>query len=140
MYSKKRCAQELFASFGSPRETCKDKYSDDKYRFLFEPSPGLKHPTTKHQEFVEYFKEEVKIANITAKVDFQKRVNIIPGQCILYFHVLCTSTVIIYHMWQSQVEIKYYSVQIKLVPVQFEHQAHTSTVYIMLYFILHTCI
>ena len=40
-------------------------------------------------------------------------------------------------MWQSQVEIKYYSVQTKLVLVQFEHQAHTSTVYIMLYFILH---
>ena len=86
MYSKlsrRRCAQELDEGF------------------LFEPTFGPKYPRTKHQEFVKYFKKGVKIAHITAKVEFQKRVNIIPGQCILYF--LCTSTVIIAYV-ESQGE------------------------------------
>lgn len=93
--SKRRCAQELLAY--------EDEYSDDE-RFLFEPSPGLKHPRTKHQEFVKYLKDGVKIADITAKVEFQKRVNIIPGQCILYFP--CTSTITIAYV-ESQGEIEY---------------------------------
>ena len=98
MYSKlsrRRCAQELPACSRLLRETYEDEYSDDEYteRFLFKPSPGLKHPRTKHQEFMKYLEEGVKIADITAKVEFQKRVKIIQGQCILYF--LCTSTITI---------------------------------------------
>ena len=94
--SKRRCAQELLAY--------KDEYSDDE-RFLFEPSFGPKYPRTKHQEFMEYLKEGVKIADITAKkVEFQKRVNIIPGQCVLYFP--CTSTITIAYV-ESQGEIEY---------------------------------
>ena len=89
MYSKlsrRRCAQEFLASFRLLREIYEDEYSDDE-RFLFKPSFGPKYPRTKHQEFVEYFKEGVKIADITANLEvlFLKRVNIIniPGQCIL---------------------------------------------------------
>ena len=102
--SKRRCAQELLAY--------EDEYSDDE-RFLFEPSFGPKHPRTKHQEFMEYLKEGVEIADITAKkvefqkrvkVEFQKRVNIIPGQCVLYFP--CTSTITIAYV-ESQGEIEY---------------------------------
>ena len=51
-------------------------------RFLFNPNPGWKHPTVKHQEFVRYFKIGVDIANVTAEVYFQQMLHITPGQSL----------------------------------------------------------
>ena len=52
-------------------------------RLLFSPSPGAKSPAAKGKEFEDYFEKGVERArsggNISAKVEFQKRLNITPG-------------------------------------------------------------
>ena len=52
-----------------------------KPRLLFAPSPGAKSPAAKGKEFEDYFKKGVERArgNISAKVEFQKRLNVTPG-------------------------------------------------------------
>ena len=52
-------------------------------RLLFTPSPGAKSLVAKGREFEDYFAMGVEKArgNITAKVEFQKRLNITPGWC-----------------------------------------------------------
>ena len=54
-----------------------------KPRLLFAPSPGAKSPVAKGREFEDYFKKGVERArsrgNISAKVEFQKKLNVTPG-------------------------------------------------------------
>ena len=51
-------------------------------RLLFAPSPGAKSSVAKGREFEDYFKRGVERArgNITSKVEFQKKLNVTPGQ------------------------------------------------------------
>ena len=50
-------------------------------RLLFAPTPGAKSSVAKGREFEDYFKMGVERArgNITAKVEFQKKLNVTPG-------------------------------------------------------------
>ena len=52
-------------------------------RLLFAPTPGAKSSVAKGREFEDYFRMGVERArgNITAKVEFQKKLNITPGLC-----------------------------------------------------------
>ena len=59
-------------------------------RLLFAPSPGAKSSVAKGREFEDYFTMGVEKArgNITAKVEFQKKLNITPGWCSHMYYIV----------------------------------------------------